>query len=92
MYVPFNFQIAACDVCQRMNRKLTTGVPALNPVPVRAPWYMIGIDFVGPLSPEADDGNSYILTISDNFTKWVEALPTSNKCAAALFKVLLIDL
>lgn len=96
MYVPFNFQIVACDVCQRMNRKLTTGVPALNPVPVRAPWYMIGIDFVGPLSPEADDGNSYILTISDYFTKWVKALPTSDKCAstvaAALFKVLLIDL
>ena len=49
-----------------MNRKLTTGVPALNPVPVKAPWYMIGIDFVGPLSPE---GSSYILTISDYFTQ-----------------------
>lgn len=75
-----------------MNRKLTTGVPTLNSVPVKAPWYMISIDFVGPLSPEADDGSSYILTVSDYFTKWVEALPTSNKCAstvaAALFKVL----
>ena len=74
-----------------MNRKLTTGVPALNPVPVKAPWYMIGIDFVGPLSPEAADGSTYILTISDYFTKWAEALPTPNKCAstvaAALFKV-----
>ena len=74
-----------------MNRKLTTGVPALNPVPVKAPWYMIGIDFVGPLSPEAEDGSSYILTISDYCTKWVEALPTPDKCAstvaAALFKV-----
>ena len=71
----------------------STQPSALNPVPVKAPWHMIGNDFVGPLSPEADDGNSYILTVSDYFTKWVEALPTSDKCAstvaAALFKVLL---
>ena len=72
-----------------MNRKLTTGVPALNPIPVKAPSYMIGI---GPLTPEAEDGSRYILTISDYFTKWVEALPTADKCAvtvaAALFNVL----
>eukprot|EP00731_Ephydatia_muelleri_P014878 Em0008g598a len=37
-----------CDVCQRMNRKLTTGVPQLHPISVKAPWYMIGIDFIGP--------------------------------------------
>ena len=74
-----------------MNRKLTSGVPELNPIPVKAPWYMVGIDFVGPITPEADDGSRYILTISDYFTKWVEAIPTANKfastVAATLFKV-----
>ena len=52
---------------------------------------MIGIDFIGPLSPEADDGSHYILTLSDYFTKWVEAVPTADKTAsgvaASLFKV-----
>ena len=52
---------------------------------------MIGIDFIGPLSPEADDGSRYILTLSDYFTKWVEAVPTADKTAsgvaASLFKV-----
>lgn len=42
---------------------------------------MLGIDFVGPLTPEAEDGSRYILTISDYFTKWVEALPTADKHA-----------
>lgn len=59
-----------------MNQKLTTDVPELHPIPVKSPWYMIGIDFVGPLTPEAEGGSNYILTISDCFTKWVEALPT----------------
>ena len=57
---------------------------------VKAPWYMIGIDYIGPVSPEAEDGSKYILTVSDYFTKWVEAIPTiDNKAvtvAAVLFK------
>ena len=73
-----------------MNRKLITGVPQLHPISVKAPWYMIGIDFIGPVSPEAEDGSKYILTVSDYFTKWVEATPTiDNKAvtvAAVLFK------
>ena len=59
-----------------MNHKLTTGKPELHPIPVKSPWYQIGIDFVGPLCPEADDGSHYILTISDYFTKSVEVIPT----------------
>jgi len=52
--------------------KLTTGVPALNPIEVKSLWHMIGIDFVGPLAPPSHDGHRYILTISVYFTKWVE--------------------
>lgn len=74
-----------------MNRKLTTGTPCLNPIPVKSPWYMIGIDFVGPVHPVASDGSEYILTITDYFTKWAEAVTTIDKSAVsvahALFKV-----
>ena len=78
-----------------MNRKMTTGVSELHPVPVKAPWHMLGIDFIGPLTPEAEDGSQYILTISDYFTKWVEAIPTPDKTAStvadSLFKVFIIN-
>ncbi len=67
-------QISTCDVCQRMNQKLTTGVPQLHPVV--SSWYCIGMDSIGPLFPTADDGSKYILTISDYFSKYVEAIPT----------------
>ena len=77
-----------------MNRKLTTGVPELHPVAVKSAWHMIGIDFIGPISLESEDGSRYILTISDYFTKWVEALPTTDKYAStvatALFKVYIL--
>ena len=65
--------------------------PELHPIPVKSPWFHIGIDFVGPISPVSVTGSRYILTISDYFSKWVEAVPTSTKCASAvasaLFKV-----
>ena len=58
------------------------------PIPVKAPWHMIGIDFVGPISPTADDGSRYVLTISGYFTKWVEAIPTADKCASTVVSAL----
>ena len=41
--------------------------PELHPIPVVAPWHHIGIDFIGPISPQSTKGNCYILTISDFF-------------------------
>ena len=64
--------------CQHMNRKIEKGKPELNPIPVKSPWYHLGIDFVGPVSPISAAGNQYILTVSDYFTKfaWAHALPS----------------
>ena len=47
-------------MCQQINRKKTTGVPQLHPVPVKSPWYHIGIDFIGPLTPVAQYCMYYI--------------------------------
>ena len=77
-----------------MNRKLTSRIPELHPIAVKAPWYMIGMDFIGPLTPRAKDGSRYILILSDYFTKWVEAIPTVDRSAttvaSCLFKVNII--
>ncbi len=45
---------------------MTTTSPELHPVPVKSPFYHIGIDFVGPITPISEDGSryNYILTIS----------------------------
>ena len=53
-------------------------IPELNPILVKSPWFHLGIDFVGPISPASSAGNQYILTVSDYFTKfaWAHALPT----------------
>ena len=57
----------------------------LHPVPVKSQWYHIGIDFVDPISPAADDGNIFTMS-GDYFTKRVNAVPTVDKfaCTAAI--------
>ena len=61
-----------------MNKKIEKERPELNPIPVKSPWFHLGINFIGPISPPSSAGNRYILTVSDYFTKfaWAHALPT----------------
>ncbi|XP_047127170.1 uncharacterized protein LOC124808109 [Hydra vulgaris] len=84
--------LISCDVCQRMNRKLNCGKPEMHPIKVKAAWYMVGIDFIGPLSPISENGCKCILTINDYFSKWVEVIATKDKMAVTvaecLFKVI----
>ena len=37
------------------------------------------IDFVGPLNPASTKGNKFILTISDYFSKYFDAVPPPEK-------------
>ena len=74
-----------------MNRNPFVTVPELHTVPMHSPWHHVGMDFIGPIHPISINGNRYVLTLSDYFTKWVEALPLPSKCAngvaKSLFKV-----
>ena len=44
----------------------------LHSISVISPRHHIGIDFIGPISPQSTKGDCYILTISDYFSKWME--------------------
>ena len=49
-----------------MNKKIDTLRPELYPIPVKSPWYHIGMDFVGPISPQETDIYSRSLTTSQS--------------------------
>src|SRR5436190_1395970 len=70
MYKDIGEYIKRCDSCQRRGNKGGTGY--LNPIKVGKPFEKIGIDFVGPLE-RTENGNKYILVVTDYLTKWPEA-------------------
>lgn len=57
-----------CDNCDRENLRESL---------VGWPLDKIGIDIVG-LCPITDNGNEYIIVLSDYFSKWVEAYAVPN--------------
>ncbi|KAG1702037.1 Nucleoporin NUP35 [Nymphon striatum] len=71
--------IKSCDACQR-SEKLKTVAPELKSIKVEGAWKMLGIDLIGPLQVTSS-GNNYILTITDYWTKFVQAFPIPAKSA-----------
>jgi len=67
--------VANCPVCaSRKHPKHSKRTP-LKSYRVGAPMERVSIDLVGPFHPRTKRGSSMILTITDHYTRWVEAFP-----------------
>jgi hypothetical protein len=51
----------------------------LQLVVVEAPFQQWGLDFIGQFKDNSSNGYTWIITTTDYFTKWVEAIPTKSK-------------
>ena len=77
----------SCDICLR-----TKVVPRprwpMQPLPViPIPFYMAGVDIVGPLK-RTRQGNKYILVAIDYYTRYMEAIAMKNQEAETVAKAL----
>uniref|UniRef100_A0A8C2F234 Gypsy retrotransposon integrase-like protein 1 n=1 Tax=Cyprinus carpio TaxID=7962 RepID=A0A8C2F234_CYPCA len=77
--------VRCMDSCQHND---TIKTPVMHPIKVTEPWTIIGMDLMWPF-PVTPQGNSYVLTMTDLFTKWVIAEPLKNKTAPEVAAVVL---
>nr|XP_020461043.1 uncharacterized protein LOC109963104 isoform X2 [Monopterus albus] len=56
-----------------------------NIIEVTEPWQWLGLDVRGPL-PQTLNGHKYILTVTDYYSKWVEAVPLQSCLPAHVAK------
>ena len=73
-----------CERCQRNAPQLKTAAIELQPIAV-APkvWYLVRMDLIGPFKATAQ-GHQYVLTMTDYFTKFIEAVPIEYKSAISV--------
>ena len=79
--------VGSCLQCQQRNPPVPLPQAPLETIQVNYPFEKIPWDIMGPL-PITDQGNKYILVITDLFTKWVEAFPLKETSSISLAKVL----
>ena len=60
----------------------------LKPIEVNAPFQQWGLDFIGEIHPSSLGQNRWILTVTDYFTKWIEAIPTRKAKDAVIISFL----
>ena len=71
-----------CLRCQQRKPPIQkAGMYASKP-PI-TPWKMVAVDFAGPFIPSTN-GCKYVLVFVDQFTKWVELIPTRDQLASTV--------
>ncbi len=77
----------SCEICARNKvvQKPRSPMKPIDIVPV--PFYMVGVDLIGPLKLTRQ-GNKYILSIIDYYTKYAEAIALPNQEAETVVRTL----
>ena len=83
MYRDIEEYVSTCHTCQVRSQQKRNN--ELSPIEPTGPWERVGIDFVGPLDLSVN-GNRYIITAVDYFTRWPEARAVPNATAETAAK------
>ena len=77
----------SCEVCAK-NKTVPRPRSPMKPIKVEPlPFHMIGVDLIGPLKTTRQ-GNKYILTVIDYYTKYAEAEALPNQEAETVVRAL----
>ena len=81
-------ELKRCENCMRYHRGKPPRQTPLHPFVSGEPFEVVAIDVTGK-HPKSMRGNEYIVTITDIYSKWAEAVPVRNHTASVVAKVLI---
>ena len=79
--------VRQCPTClaHKVEQRRPAGL--MHPTAITRPWQQVTIDLVGPL-PRSTRGHTWLFTMQDRFTKWLEMRPLRRATAANVTQVL----
>ncbi|GLJ23983.1 hypothetical protein SUGI_0456280 [Cryptomeria japonica] len=84
----FSF-VKKCHQCQQHNNLIHAPAQELRSQIASWPFSAWGLDLIGKISPPSSQGHTFIITTTDYFTKWVEAIPLRSTTAEVICQFLL---
>lgn len=67
----------SCEKCQKHGNLIHAPGRELIPSISHRPFQCWAFDLVGKIHPNSSSGHNFIITTTNYFTKWVEAVPVS---------------
>jgi len=67
--------VMSCHKCQIFEGKRKLLPLPLKPISTERPFQQWGLDFIGEIHPSSSGQHRWLLTTTDYFTKWIEAIP-----------------
>lgn len=81
--------VQKCKQCQMHGDLIHTPAQDLQPITSPLPFSQWGLDLVGKINPTSSNGHKFILTATEYFTKWVEAIPLTYTTRKQISKFML---
>eukprot|EP00253_Pinus_taeda_P013143 PITA_13143 len=78
--------VTKCLNCQTAGGRQRKSAFPLQPVNIEQPFDQWGLDIIGEINPPSSKQHKYILTATDYFTKWVEAVPLKTANSEAIIE------
>eukprot|EP00253_Pinus_taeda_P014460 PITA_14460 len=78
--------VRKCRNCQTSSGRQRKPAFPLQPVNIEQPFEKWGLDIIGEITPHSSKQHKYILTATDYFTKWVEAIPLKTTNSEAIIE------
>jgi len=79
--------VKQCKICQACKHGRLLGEAGWRRLYAGRPWQVVAVDLVGPM-PLTPRGNSWILVITNHFTRWANALAIPDASALTVARVL----
>lgn len=76
MFSDAHKKVSSYHKCQIFEGKRKLLPLSLKPISVEAPFQQWVLDFIGEINPSSSGQHRWILTTTNYFTKWIEAVPT----------------
>jgi hypothetical protein len=88
LFTDVHQKVTSCHKCQVFEGKRKLLPLPLKPNSVEAPFQQWLLDFIGEILPPSSSQHRWILTATDYFTKWIEAVPSRQATDSFIIKFL----
>jgi hypothetical protein len=88
MFADVHHKVTSCHQCQLFEGKRKILLLPMKPISVEAPFQQWGLYFIRKIHPPSSAEHRWIITTTDYFTKWIEAVRSRQSTDSVIIKFL----